>query len=350
MVNGQQTGNGITVLCTLRFSEAQLDKLRAVSPRLEVVQHTVRRGQAPPAGLVAAAEIVYLLSPWLDPARAPRLKWVQLHSAGINHLLDSPLWRSEVPLTTANGIHAIAIGEYVLAMALALTRKVPKMLHYQRAREWPPGRWDKFVSTELHGATMGIVGYGGIGRAVARLAAAFGMRVLALNRDGRRSSTVDVRWSIPGAGDPEASLPERIFSPDGLPDLLAQSDIVVLAAPLIPATRHLIDEAALRRMKPNALLINVARGGLVDEAALVRALEEDWIAGAALDVFEEEPLPAGSPLWRLAEATDRLLISPHVSSFTPAYDDRVTDLFAENLRRYLAGRPLLNRVRRERGY
>lgn len=350
MIDTERSDTELTVLCTLRFTEAQLDKLRAVSPRLKVVQYSVRDDDVPPPDLVAAADVVYLISPWLDPARSPRLKWVQLHSAGLNHLIGSPLWESDVPLTTANGIHAVNIGEYVLAMALALNHRLPRMWAYQQAREWPKDRWEKFVPVELRGATIGIVGYGSIGREVARMAKAMGMRILALNRDGQRASLVGVRWQQPGVGDPEAALPERILAPDGLPELLAESDVLVLAAPLTSDTRHLIDEAALRRMKPGALLINIARGPLVDEVALARAVEEGWIGGAALDVFEEEPLPAGSPLWDLAARSERLILSPHIAGFTPAYDDRATDLFAENLRRFLAGQPLLNLVRRDRGY
>jgi phosphoglycerate dehydrogenase-like enzyme len=147
-------------------------------------------------------------------------------------------------------------------------------------------------------------------------------------------------------GDPKGIIPERIYGPDALHEMLGECDYVVIALPLTPDTEHLVGEAELRAMKSDAYLVNIARGGIVDEAALVQALREGWIAGAGLDVFEEEPLPADSPLWGLENA----LISPHVAGFTPRYDERAATLFAENLARYLAGERLLNLVDKEQGY
>jgi len=168
--------------------------------------------------------------------------------------------------------------------------------------------------------------------------------VVALKRDPSRRADPD--YCPPGTGDPEGSLPELWLGPDGLPELLEIADVVVMAAPLTPATRGMIGAAALARMKPTAYFINVGRGASVDETALARALSERRIAGAAIDVFAEEPPPAGHPLY----ACDNVIVSPHVSGFLPSYDDRCADLFAENLRRWLAGAPLLNLVDRARGY
>jgi phosphoglycerate dehydrogenase-like enzyme len=151
---------------------------------------------------------------------------------------------------------------------------------------------------------------------------------------------------VEDTGDPAGTLPERMYPPDALHEMLAGCDYVVIALPLTPATTHLIGEAELRAMKPSAYLVNIARGAIVDEKALVRALQEGWIAGAGLDVFEEEPLPADSPLW----AQENVLISPHVAGFTPRYDERAATLFAANLARYMAGEPLLNLVDKNRGY
>jgi phosphoglycerate dehydrogenase-like enzyme len=336
----------VEALCTLRFSDELLEQLRAVSPRLRLTQQTCRDDDEV-AQALSDHPTTHVLYSYFVPGdalqRAPHLDWIQLHSAGLDHILDSPLMEGDVALTTASGIHATPIAEYVLASMLAHRWRVPHWTHCQRAGEWPAGRWDLYARPELRGSTLGIVGYGSIGREVGRLADAFAMRVLALSRGGGRRET---GYSVEGTGDARGTMPEAFYTPDRLHEMLARCDYVVVATPLTPETRGLLDEAALRAMKPTAYLVNIARGGIVDEAALVRALREGWIAGAGLDVFEEEPLPADSPLWGLENA----LISPHVAGFTPRYDERAAALFARNLARYLAGEPLLNRVDKSKRY
>jgi phosphoglycerate dehydrogenase-like enzyme len=221
------------------------------------------------------------------------------------------------------------------------------MVEWKGRGGWPPDeqRWPLFVPSEIRGATLGIVGYGSIGRELARLAkTAFAMTVLASKRDPSRRR--DDGWALPGTGDPEGALPDAWLSPAQLPELLARSDVVVLCAPLTAQTRGLIGARELAAMKPSAYLINVGRGASVDERALAQALADKRIAGAAIDVFAQEPPATGHPLY----AADDVIVSPHVSGFLPTYDERCTDLFAENLRRFLAGAPLLNLVDRARGY
>jgi phosphoglycerate dehydrogenase-like enzyme len=336
----------INVLCTLRFTDELLDQLRSVSARLEVEQEPCRDAEAVAKALAGrpSTEVLYTYHVPDDIlVLAPDLKWVQLHSAGADHLLNSPLMTSEVVLTTSSGIHATPIAEYVFASLLAHRWRVPHWTRCQREGEWPSGRWDLYARPELRGSTLGILGYGSIGREVGRLADAFGMQVLALRRSAGRA---DQGYVPADTGDPVGIVPERFYGPDALHEMLGECDYVVIALPLTPDTEHLVGEAELRAMKPDAYLVNIARGGIVDEAALVQALREGWIAGAGLDVFEEEPLPAGSPLWDLENA----LISPHVAGFTPRYDERAATLFAENLARYLAGERLLNLVDKEQGY
>lgn len=343
--------NSIKVLMTLRFTEEQLNRIRAVSPQLTVVQRSVpegRDGIDPGELLDGDEEILYGFMPPRDLARVPRLKWMQLHTAGINHLLNvnHPILHSPIRLTTLSGVHAVPIGEFSIALMLALARQVPLMTHLQTEREWRKDKWKLFLGAELYAKTLGVIGYGSIGRHVARIAKnGFGMRVLALSRSAERR---DRGWHAPGVGDPDGVLPDAWFTPAQLLDLLAQSDFVLISTPLTEATRNLIDAKALRVMKPSAFLVNIARGGIVDELALIRALKENWIAGAGLDVFEQEPLPPDSELWKLDAA--RVIIAPHVSSATPYYDDRATELFCENLRRYLRGEELLNLVDTKRGY
>jgi phosphoglycerate dehydrogenase-like enzyme len=268
--------------------------------------------------------------------------------AGVNTLLGHPLFReSAIPLTTTSGVHAATIAEYAIAVLLALAHRVPRMVEWHGRKAWPPDedRWRLFVPTEIRGATLGVIGYGSIGRELARIAtSAFGMTVLACKRDP--AARADHGYGLPGTGDPEGALPAEWFGPGELPRMLPRCDVVVLCAPLTGETRHLVGRTAIAAMKPTAYFINVGRGATVDEAALVRALAERRIAGAAIDVFAEEPPPIGHPFYDL----DNVILSPHVSGFLPSYDDRCADLFAENVRRFLGGAPLLNLVDRARGY
>ena len=330
------------VLVTMRFNDAQLDRLRAVSPELSVSQAD------PEIADYRSVDVLYAGSPPHDLARAPALKWVQLHMAGVNALADHPLYtKTALPLTTTSGVHAATIAEYAMTMLLALAHRVPRMVEWQGRGAWPPDeqRWPLFVPSEVRGATLGIIGYGSIGRELARIAkSAFGMVVLACKRNpGQRA---DDGYCLPGTGDPTGALPDEWLGHAQLDRLLARSDAVVLCAPLTPETQGMIGAAQLARMKPTAYFINVGRGASVDEAALARALAERRIAGAAVDVFAQEPPPPGHPLYGLASA----ILSPHVSGFLPSYDEKCSVLFAENLRRFLAGAPLLNLVDRARGY
>ena len=338
----------IQVLVTMPFSDAQLERLRAVSARLRV-----DRAEAVTADYTRTS-VLYTTAPPRDLGRAPALRWVQVHMAGVNSLYDHPLYtQSSLPITTTSGVHAAAVAEYAIAMLLALGHRVPRMVEARRTGGWPPDldRWPLFVPSEIRGATLGIIGYGSIGRELARIAkTAFGMTILACKRDpGQR---IDDGYALPGTGDPEGRLPDAWFAPEKLTDLLARADAVVMAAPLTRATEGMMGARELAAMKPSAYFINVGRGATVDEAALARALAARRLAGAAVDVFAEEPPPAGHPLYRVDDAPGAplVIVSPHVSGFLPSYDDKCTDLFAENLRRFLAGAPLLNVVDRARGY
>ncbi len=332
----------VNVLVTMPFGEALLERLRAVSPELRVTH-----GEAVSADY-ARAEVLYAGAPPPDLSRARGLKWVQLHMAGVNALAAHPLYTaSAIPLTTTSGVHAAAIAEYAITVLLALAHRVPRMVEWGARGGWPADldRWPLFVPVEVRGATLGIIGYGSIGRELARIArTAFGMTVLACKRDPARRA--DPGYALPGTGDPAGEIPAQWFAPEDADGLLARSDVVVMCAPLTPATRGMIDARALARMKPPAFFINVGRGATVDEGALADALRAGRLAGAAVDVFAEEPPPAGHPLYGL----DSVIVSPHVSGFLPSYDDKCVDLFAENLRRFLAGQPLLNLVDRSLGY
>jgi phosphoglycerate dehydrogenase-like enzyme len=324
------------------FPDPLIERLRAVSPALAVTRADAK------AADYASADVVYAGMPPRTLGEAPRLKWVQVHMAGVDALANHPLYtQSTVALTTTSGVHAATIAEYVITVMLALAHRVPRMVEWKGRGGWPADeqRWPLFVPSEIRGATLGIIGYGSIGRELARVArTAFAMTVLACKRDPARRR--DEGWALPGTGDPEGAFPEAWLSPAQLPELLARSDVVVICAPLTAETRGLIGARELGLMKPTACLINVGRGASLDERALAQALADKRIAGAAVDVFAQEPPAAGHPLY----AADNVIVSPHVSGFLPSYDERCTDLFAENLRRFLAGVPLLNLVDRARGY
>jgi len=334
----------INVLVTMPFPDELIQRLADVSPDLSITRREASAAEDT-RDIIGEMDVLYGWQGFPQPADAPRLRWVQLHSAGIDHLLDHPLYaQTEVMFTTTSGIHTIQMAEYVFAMILALAHRVPLMVEDQKAMNWSDNRWGRYVTNELYGSSIGIVGYGSIGRQIARLANAFGIHVLAMKRDTR--SLKHSGFSIPGTGDPEAEIPERIYPPEALHSFLAGCDYVVITTPLTGQTRHLIDENALGAMKPNAVLVNVARGDVVDEEALVKALETHQIGGAGLDVFSQEPLPAESRLWKLPN----VLLSPHVSGFSEHYDRRAVEVFAENLRRFLNEEPLLNLVERGRDY
>jgi phosphoglycerate dehydrogenase-like enzyme len=336
----------VQVLCTMRFSDDLLAQLRAVSPRLQIEQETCHNAEEVAAVLESRPDVEILYGLHMPPdllELAPKLRWVQLHSAGAEHLTDHRLMEGEVAVTTTSGIHAVPIAEYVMASILAYRWRVPLWTHCQRDHQWPSGRWNTYARPELRDTTIGILGYGSIGREVARLARAFGMRVLALSRSGKRP---DRGYQQEGIGDPEGQIPEEIYPTEEMAGILPQCDYVVVSLPLTSSTTHAISEAELRAMKPTAYLVNIARGAIIDETALARALAEGWIGGAGLDVFEQEPLPADSPLWDM----DNALLSPHVAGFTPRYDERATALFAANLARYLEGEPLLNSLDKKQGY
>ncbi len=258
---------------------------------------------------------------------APRAQWVHSFSAGLDQILFPALIESPVVLTNSRGVFRRSLAEFVLAAALYFAKGFRRMVHSQEA-----GLWDPFDVEELAGRVMGIVGYGEIGRASAALAAAFGMKVVALRRRVELSS-----------GD---AMLEAVLPAERRLELMARSDYVVVSAPLTPATLGLVGEAELRAMKPIGVLINVGRGPVVDEAALIRALEQRRIRGAALDVFDREPLPDGHPFYRL----DNVLLSAHCADHTVDWREAAMRLFVENFRRYCSGEPLLNVVDKAAGY
>ena len=285
------------------------------------------------------------------PHQTPTLQWIQVPNAGVNNLRDRPVWRSEITITSGRGIHTVPMAEHLFAMLLALVRQLPAFFAAQEHAEWVhDAGMSQLHLGEIRGKTMGIVGWGKIGDGVAHLAQAFGMRVI-----GTRWSVVVPREITRGNGrayvDPMLAeacdlAPDIVYPAAQLLHVLAESDVVVLILPLTTETRASFRCAEFDSMKRGALFFNIGRGPVVDEAALVDALSSGRLAGAGLDVFAEEPLPATSPLWNLP----RVIISPHVGGMSDRTEERAARLFATNLARYVQGRPLINVVERDRGY
>jgi phosphoglycerate dehydrogenase-like enzyme len=270
------------------------------------------------------------------PPLLPNLRWLALTSAGADHVINQP-WvnRPDAPIiTTANGVHSVPISEHVFSAILLWSRRWPDLMRLQRERAWPAGVMERarYAGRELDGATLLIIGLGAIGRRIARLGRAFGMRTLATRRSVG-----------PGATDPDVDV---IAPMDRLDALLPEADYIVIATPSTAETRGMISAARLARMKPDAMLINIARGDIVEEPALIEALAAGRLGAAALDVTAHEPLPAGDPLW----SAPNLILSPHISGLTPRYSQRLTDILLDNIARYREGRPMRNRVQPARGY
>jgi phosphoglycerate dehydrogenase-like enzyme len=322
--------NAHTLLVLAGPTEPQLAMLTALPP-----ETCIAVGDTPEAFENAAAAATVILN-WSGSGEllrtafgmAPGVRWVHSRAAGLDGQLFPELIESPVPLTNGTGVFSEPLGEFVLGAILYFAKDFRRMVASQAA-----GRWDPFDIAEAHGRTVGIVGYGDIGRTVARRVHAMGMPVLALRRRGPAAS----------AADP---LVERVYGPDQRIEMIERCDYVVVSAPLTPETQGMIGRREIAAMKPEAVLINVGRGPVIDEAALVEALAARRIKGAALDVFDREPLPEGHPFFGL----ENLLLSPHCADHTPDWLERAMTFFIEQFERFRKGEPLLNVVDKRRGY
>lgn len=335
----------VNVLVAVNFSDALLERLRAVSPRLNVRAFPARSPEDVPADVLQDTEVLYTSRMLPEPEHMPDLRWIQFHFAGVDHAVDRALLHSDqVMVTTLSGAAAPQMAEYALMAMLALGRNALAMVEDRQAKRWAEDRYDRFRPKDLRDSTVGIIGYGSVGREVARLAKAFGAKVLATKRDLMAPAESDYRME--GLGDPKGELADRLYPPEATGSMLSECDYAVVTVPLTGQTRGMINEKILGRMPKGAFLIDVSRGGVVDHGALVEALNEGRLMGAALDVFPVEPLPETSPLWDMPN----VLISPHVAGASTRYAEQAIDLFAVNLRRYLAEQPLLNLYQADRGY
>lgn len=285
-------------------------------------------------GEIADVEVLFGISLRPEQFRAAKkLRWIHSRAAAVHQLMFPELVQSDVIVTNAREVHGPVVAEHVIALIFALAKQIPAATRFQQKHVWGQEViWHgRPRPRELADATLGLIGLGSIGRNVAKHAAALGMHVIAVREHPEKEKPEQVDEVLPSSK---------------LNELVARSDYVVLSAPITPATKGMISCDQLARMKPDGCLINVGRGPLIDEAALFQALSGEKIGGAALDVFDKEPLPSDSPLWDL----DNLLITPHTAGMSDKMWERHYALFSENLSRYLSGQPLLGLVDKQSGY
>jgi len=319
----------VKVLLSWSARDEWLDAVRGVSERVGLLTATEQDDRL---RLAPEAEVWFgwgFNKEMLEVAT--RLRWIQTTSAGVDRLLFDELRSSDVVVTNASGVYSGSMAEQVLGMMLALARRLHTCVREQAAGRWP-GPAVRGTGDVLEGKTCVVLGLGSIGTEVARRAKAFGMEV------------VGIRRRPAGRGGPGAA--DEVVGSEEIREALARADYLVVTLPLTDATHHIVDADALAAMKPSAYVLNVGRGALIDEAALISALQEGRLAGAGLDVFEKEPLPEESPLYSM----ENVIITPHSSGHSPGNRAKLVDLFCRNLTRYLAGQPLLNVVDKETGY
>jgi phosphoglycerate dehydrogenase-like enzyme len=326
---GVPAGIGLSPILSARYRPQDLERIKTAAPGSRLVSVSSE-------GLADSdlSDVEVLLRGPLPSgifdrllARCPRLMWVHSATAGVERVLTPAALERGLAITNARGVFSDPIAEYVVMMVLAVSRRLPQLLELQRERTWQP-----LEGREMAAVTVGVVGLGSIGARVADLAYRLGCRVIATRRRA-------------GDGPQPAGLSE-VLPPEGLPQLMAQSDFIVIALPLTPETTNIIDAEMLAHAKPGAWLINVARGALVDERALVRAIRDGHLGGAVLDAFREEPLPPNSELY----TTPNVIVTPHTSWSSGRVLDRSIELFCDNLGRFRSGEPLLNLVDPAAGY
>jgi phosphoglycerate dehydrogenase-like enzyme len=338
---GAPTAIALSPILSARYRSGDLERIRAAAPGARLVMVSVEGLADGPVDDVEVMLRGWLTSDAFDRllVRAPRLTWVHSATSGVERALTPASRERGLVVTNARGVFSRPIAEYVLMMILAISRRLPQLFELQRERTWQP-----LEGSELRDVTVGIVGLGSIGQTIAELATSFGCRVVAVRR---RSDDDQIQrpTTIGASTDSEVPL-ARVGGPETLPALLAESDFIVLAAPLTSETEDLIDDETLAMVKPGAWLVNVARGRLVDERALLRALRSGPLGGAVLDTFRDEPLSPTSPFYDLPN----VIVTPHTAWSSGRVLDRSVELFCENLRRFAGGETLLNVVDPDAGY
>jgi phosphoglycerate dehydrogenase-like enzyme len=337
----------IEVLVTVGFSDDQLAQIEKISPRLHVTQILAKNVSDISDDIWINTKVLYTDIVIPPPEKVPSLRWIQFHWAGINQSLSNPIMQKPgILATTLSGATASQVAEFVVMMLLVLGHRLPQLMAYQKQGKWLSDKNERVRLLELRNSTVGIVGYGSIGRQIANLLQPYGANILAAKQNAMRVE--DQGFMPAGLGDPNGDLALRIYPGKALKAMLKESDYIIVCVPKTPQTINMISAEEFAVIKPTAFLIDVSRGEVVDQAALIEALKTQNLAGAALDVFPEEPLPPDNPLWELPN----VIITPHIAgeSGTAYYNDRALEIFSTNMERYLSGEPLLNLISFSRGY
>lgn len=333
----------LVYLTTLDLPADWLARLAERCPDVEVRQHVCADADEIDDAAWAEVDVLHTSSVVPPEGRAPRLRWVQLDTSGADHLAGTDLWRSATPVTTLGGIAPVPMAEFTVMSLLALAHHQPLVDRLRRERRWPSAaeRLATLTPLPVDGATCTILGYGRIGREIARVLRTLGMHVVGVSRTGAPADAE--HFDTGRSTGPDTTELRRV---DELADVLHRTDYLVVTVPRTAQTLGLVGAEELALLPRGACLVNVARGGIVAEDAVRGALAQGRLRYVALDVFDDEPLPADSPWWE----ADGVLVTPHVAGLAPRYADQVLDLVVENLARLRAGTPLLNRVDRAAGY
>jgi phosphoglycerate dehydrogenase-like enzyme len=336
----------VPVLSTVPIPEPWLERLKQVSPRLQFTILPAGKPEEVPGEFWQNSEVLltFKILPQSNEA-APKLKWVQVYRSSLEHLPDQPLLRNEeIHFTTLSGANAPQAAEYILTGLLTLSHQVADILTYHTKREWDIKRWRQYKTVELRGSTVGIVGYGSVGREVARLLQPLGVRILASKRDAMHPE--DSGYTIEGKGDPEGSLFNRLYPPQAIRPMLRECDFIIVTVPLTKNTNNLFTREVFESVKPGSFLVSISDQRIIPFDTLGTAIQEKRIRGAVLDVFEEAPPAQDHPLWKMPN----VILTPRIAWRSPWDFDQAMELFSENLRRYLEGDALLNRYQPEREY
>lgn len=329
------------ILIDVPLCQAVMDRLQAIAGVHVMVAHPITdEARALPAHILEKTNILFCSQPPTNFDKLTALEWIQLCSSGFEQLFGLSLPELNVRATNARGVFDIPIAEWCVSMMVNLARDLRGMIRNQERGIW---NRDARFQREIRGLTVGFWGYGGLARQTARLCkTSLGLKVHVLSRQAvqpRRNS-----YCVPDTGDPEGVFPDAVFTMDKKSEFLSQLDFLILALPLNSTTRGLVGELDLKALPPRAFLLNPARGPLIQEGALLQAIEKGWIAGAALDTHFQYPMPVEHPLWRFPN----VIMTPHIagSNLSPFFLPRVWDLFSENVGRFMRNEPLLNELTR----
>ena len=335
----------ISVLSTVPLPEPWLENLRKISPRYEFTVLPAGKPEDIPAETWENTEVLFTFKNLPPVEMVPGLKWVQIYRSSIEHVLENPLLRNEkIQFTTLSGANAPQIGEFILTGMLSLSHQIPEILTYHGKREWDVKRWRQYKTEELRGSTVGIVGYGSIGREVARLLQPFDVKILASKLDVMHPE--DKGYTMEGKGDPEGNLFTRLYPPQAIRQMLKDCDFVVVTVPLTDMTINLFTKEVFECLKPGCYLVSISDRRIIPFDTLSSAIQDKRLRGAVLDVFDDAPPPQDHALWKLPN----VILTPRLAWRSTRDFDQAMVMFSENLRRYLEGSDLYNLYDPNRGY